>query len=155
MTTDNLCPIPSWTKKASPAVIKMKHQQPLNTGKPEISMAPLVDIVFLLLIFFMVTTVFPENDGLVIEKPSSENAAALSDTQVIIKLDQQGVAYMEERPVTRDDITRLLKIELSAKPQLMVTVHADRRATTEALISIIDAAKAGGAKQLGIATDEK
>jgi len=42
-----------------------------------------------------------------------------------------------------------------SKPHLMVTVHADRRATTEALISIINAAKAGGAKQLGIATDDK
>ncbi len=138
MSTDDLCPLPR-----------------LNTGKPEISMAPLVDIVFLLLIFFMVTTVFPENDGLVIEKPSSENAVALNDKQIIIKLSQQGIAYLEDRPVNTDDIKRLLKAELAKKPQLMVTVHADRRATTEALISIIDAAKAGGAKWLGIATDDK
>lgn len=127
----------------------------MNTGKPEISMAPLVDIVFLLLIFFMVTTIFPENDGLVIEKPSSESAAALSDEQIVIKLSHQGVAYLEDHPVTTDDIKRFLKTELIVKPHLMVTVHADRRATTEALIGIIDAAKAGGAKQLGIATDDK
>lgn len=138
MSTNNLCPIPT-----------------LNTGKPEISMAPLVDIVFLLLIFFMVTTVFPENDGLVIEKPSSENAAALNDEKIIIKLSEQGIAYLDNRAVTMDDIERLLKIELAEKPQQMVTVHADRRATTEALINVIDAAKAGGARQLGIATDAK
>ncbi len=138
MSTNNLCPMPT-----------------LNTGKPEISMAPLVDIVFLLLIFFMVTTVFPENDGLVIEKPSSENAAALSDEKIIIKLSQQGIAYLDNRAVTADDIERLLKIKLVRKPQQMVTVHADRRATTEALINVIDAAKAGGARQLGIATDAK
>ena len=138
MHTDDLCPLPK-----------------LNTGNPEISMAPLVDIVFLLLIFFMVTTIFPENDGLLIEKPSSENAAALSDEQIIIKLDRQGIAYLEGQPVTTDDIQRLLKAELAIKPQLSVTVHTDRRATTESLINIIDAAKAGGAKQLGIATDKK
>jgi len=127
----------------------------INTGKPEISIAPLVDIVFLLLIFFMVTTVFPENDGLLIEKPDSENAAALDNEHLVIKIDQQGIAYMEERPVTVDDIKRRLKAELSIKPQLAVTIHADRRATTESLIDVIDAAKAGGARQLGIATDEK
>ena len=138
MPVHELCPLPT-----------------LNTGKPEISMAPLVDIVFLLLIFFMVTTVFPDNDGLLIEKPSSENAAALTDEQIIIKLDQQGIAYMEGRAVSMDDIKRILKAELGIKPQLAVTIHADRRATTESLINTIDAAKAGGAKQLGIAADEK
>lgn len=138
MNSDDLCPIPE-----------------LNAGKPEISMAPLVDIVFLLLIFFMVSTVFPENEGLVIEKPRSENTAALSNEHIIIKLNQQGIAYLNDRVVTPDDIERLLKTELVSKPQRMVTVHADRRATTEALINVIDAAKAGGAKQLGIATDEK
>ncbi|NOY62430.1 MAG: biopolymer transporter ExbD [Gammaproteobacteria bacterium] len=138
MSTDNLCPMPA-----------------VHTGKPEISMAPLVDIVFLLLIFFMVTTVFPENDGLLIEKPSSENAAALNNEQLIIKLDRHGIAYMEEQPVTSDDIKRLLKDELAVKPQLAITIHADHRATTASLIDVLDAAKSAGAKQLGIATDEK
>lgn len=138
MRVDEICPMPK-----------------LNTGRPEISMAPLVDIVFLLLIFFMVTTVFPDNDGLLIEKPSSENAVALTDQQIIIKLDQQGIAYIKGQSVNADDIKRLLRSELAVKSHLAVTIHADRRATTEALINIIDAAKAGGAKQLGIATDEK
>ena len=138
MSVNDLCPIPT-----------------LNTGKPIISMAPLVDIVFLLLIFFMVTTVFPENDGLLIEKPLSENSASLGKESVIIKLDQKGDAFWEGKRVTADDIERLLKVELATNPYVMVTVHTDRRATTEALINIIDAAKSGGAKKLGIATDEK
>ena len=44
---------------------------------------------------------------------------------------------------------------VAVNPALSVTVHADRQATTESFINIIDAAKAAGAKQLGIATDEK
>jgi len=138
MAKDDPCPMPT-----------------LNTGSPEISMAPLVDIVFLLLIFFMVTTVFPENDGLLIEKPSAEYSGNLSNEPFIIKLDQHGTSYVKQQPVTTDDIKRLLHAELAIRPQTAVTVHADRRATTESLINIIDAAKAGGATQLGIATDEK
>jgi len=131
------------------------HTGKLNLGNPEISMAPLVDIIFLLLVFFMVTTVFPENNGLLIEKPNSENAATLPSEPIIIKLDRLGIAYLKDRPVTLEDITRLLKTESGSKPQLTVTVYADRRSTTASLINVIDAAKAGGATQLGIATDEK
>jgi len=127
----------------------------LNMGAPEISMAPLVDIVFLLLIFFMVTTVFPENNGLLIEKPTSENSASLSDKPFIIKLDQHGTAYVKNQAMTTEDIERWLRDELATKPQMAVTLLTDRRVTTEVLIRFIDAAKAGGANQLGIATDEK
>jgi len=128
---------------------------PLNTGKPEISMAPLVDIVFLLLIFFMVTTVFPENDGILIEKPTSENTASLADKNMVLKLDHNGLVYYKDVAVTFDDIKRLVKREIANNQDTSVIVHADKRATTEQLINVIDSAKSGGAKKLGIATDEK
>jgi len=137
MNTTNLCPIPT-----------------PDVGRPEISMAPLVDIVFLLLIFFMVTTIFPDNDGLLIEKPSSKNAAALSDDSLVITLDKQARVYIDGALVDTADVTRLIKAELITMPQLLVRVNADRRATTEALINVIDAAKAGGAQRLGIATND-
>jgi biopolymer transport protein ExbD len=126
-----------------------------QTGKPEISMAPLVDIVFLLLIFFMVATVFPENDGLIIEKPTSENTARLDDDNIVIKLDGKGELHYLGKAVTLSDIRRFLREELALRPDAVVIVHADRRATTESLIQVIDAGKAGGAKHLGIATDDK
>jgi len=126
-----------------------------NMGSPEISMAPLVDVVFLLLIFFMVTTVFPEDDGLLIESPSAESASSMKKSPFTIKLDQFGVFYIKDKTVTIDDIKRLVKAEVVNNPQLAVTVQADRRATTESLIHIIDAAKTAGATHLGIATDEK
>lgn len=127
----------------------------LGQHKPEITMAPLIDIVFLLLIFFMVTTVFPDNEGLVIEKPSSENTAKISRENIIIKLNKHGQLYFKDHLVNLEDIKRLLKEELITKPDSAVIIHADRRTTTESLIDVIDAAKSGGAKQLGIATDEK
>ena len=126
-----------------------------NTGKPEITMAPLVDIVFLLLIFFMVTTIFPDNEGLVIEKPASENAAPLENSNIVLKLDQQGVVYFKNREVDLSELEQLLKTELASKPDSNVILHADRRSTTESLVQVIDISKASGATRLGIATDEK
>jgi len=127
----------------------------LKIGKPEITMAPLIDIVFLLLIFFMVTTVFPENDGIVIEKPVSKNTARLQDKSMVLKLDANGQIYFNDIVVTLKDIKRLVAREININNNVSVIVHADKNSTTEQLIKVIDSAKSGGASQLGIATDEK
>ena len=126
-----------------------------NTGKPEITMAPLVDIVFLLLIFFMVTTIFPENDGLEIEKPASENSAPLNDNNIVLKLDQQGTVFFKNKKIVLTELKQLLENELAANPNSSVLLHADRRSTTESLVQVIDISKASGATQIGIATDDK
>jgi len=122
---------------------------------PEINMSPLVDVVFLLLIFFMVTTVFPDKDGIIIEKPESEHAVSLTDKNIIIKIDLNGKAYYQEKPVTINDLKRLLKGQLQINSDLPVIIQADKQTRTEALIEVIDAAKSSGAKQLGLAADEK
>ena len=125
----------------------------LNTGKPVISMAPLVDVVFLLLIFFMVTTVFPDQ-GLLIEKPRSENTAKLPGKHLEIKLDRNDHIFFRNTRVDITDVRRLLKEERMLRPELSVMLKADKAATTGALIALIDAAKASGAQLLGLATDD-
>ncbi len=126
-----------------------------DTGQPEITMAPLIDIVFLLLIFFMVTTVFPEDDGLMIEKPASTHAAELADKNILLKIDKTGQVYYKNSAVTLDDVKRIVSDELAMRPDAPVILHADRLTTTESLISVIDVSKSAGAKGLAIATDEK
>ena len=124
----------------------------LETGEPEITMAPLVDVVFLLLIFFMVTTVFPENRGMEIEKPESEFSEPLALKNVIFFLHQDGSVLFESRPVGLDDVTRLIKEQLAASPKTAVMLQVDKRATTQALIALMDACKSAGAKRVGIAS---
>ncbi len=136
----------------NPSVLSVPKPRP---GKPQIVMAPLIDIVFLLLIFFMVTTVFPEQSGLQIEKPESEHTALLTKKYIVIGVDQSGSLYYKNRPVDVQDLKRLLREDLQARPGSIVLVKADRRATTEALIRAMDAGKSSGAKQIGIATDDK
>lgn len=126
-----------------------------DTGNPEITMAPLIDIVFLLLIFFMVTTVFPEDDGLMIEKPASTHAAELIDENILLKIDKTGQVYYRNSAVTLDDVKRIVSDELAMRPDAPVVLHADKLTTTESLINVIDVSKSAGAKALAIATDEK
>lgn len=125
----------------------------LQAGKPEITMAPLIDIVFLLLIFFMVTTVFPDNRGLVIEKPETKQAESLPQEHITFVIDKDGSIFHKNASVSIDDVERLVREMLAAQPDTTVMLQVDKRASTEVLIKTMDACKLGGARQVGIATD--
>lgn len=138
MTSKNLNPI------ASPQ---------LDSGKPEITMAPLIDVVFLLLIFFMVTTVFPENRGLVIEKPETKISEPLAMKKMTFLVSPEGKVEFQNNLIDTNDIERLVRERLAFSPDTAVLLQVDKRASTGIFIKILDACKAGGAKQVGIATD--
>jgi len=127
----------------------------IQIKKPEINMSSLVDVVFLLLIFFMVTTVFPENSGVIIEKPASEQPSAMNKESIKVKINAGGDLFFQDKPLDIDDLKRVLKTAVENNETQTVVIHADKETKTEILVAVIDAAKASGAKQLGLATDEK
>jgi len=125
----------------------------MDAGKPEITMAPLIDVVFLLLIFFMVTTVFPENRGLIIEKPESKVSEPLAMKKMTFVISQEGKVEFQNREINAKDIERLVREQLNTAPDTAVLLQVDKRASTDIFIKVLDACKSGGAKQVGIATD--
>jgi len=126
----------------------------LEAGKPEITMAPLIDVVFLLLIFFMVTTVFPENRGLVIEKPESKVSEPLPIKKITFQVSEKGEVSFQDKAINVKDIERLVSEQLRVAADTAVLIQVDKRASTDIFIKILDACKAGGAKQVGIATNK-
>jgi len=122
-------------------------------GKPEITMAPLIDVVFLLLIFFMVTTVFPDNRGMEIEKPESEYSDSLQMKRILFTLNQDGGVLYQNQTIEMSDVSRLVKEQLNASPDTAVMLQVDKNAKTQSLISLMDACKSAGAKRVGIASE--
>jgi len=122
-------------------------------GKPEITMAPLIDVVFLLLIFFMVTTVFPDNRGMEIEKPESEYSDPLQMKRILFTLNQDGGVLYQNQSIEMSDVQRLVKEQLTASPDTAVMLQVDKNAKTQSLISLMDACKSAGAKRVGIASE--
>ncbi|MDH5300822.1 MAG: biopolymer transporter ExbD [Gammaproteobacteria bacterium] len=125
----------------------------LQAGNPEISMAPLIDVVFLLLIFFMVTTVFPENRGLVITPPESQAAEQLAMKKMTFFVAANGEVEFKGSIINVADIRRIVTEQLAAAPDTAVLVQIDKAASTEVFVSVLDACKLAGAKQVGIATN--
>lgn len=138
----------------------MKNHNPIQVpevqaGKPEITMAPLIDVVFLLLIFFMVTTIFPEDHALVIEKPESTANDELIAKKIQFIISQQGEVEFKQQRIEISDIEAIVRDQLRRDPATAVLIKIDKQATTELFIQVLDACKLAGAKQVGIATDAR
>lgn len=116
-------------------------------------MAPLIDVVFLLLIFFMVTTVFPEDHALVIEKPESSASDTLVAKKINFFVSKTGAVEFNKQPIKISDIETIVRNQLRIEPGTAVLIKIDKQAPTQLFIEVLDACKLAGAKQVGIATD--
>lgn len=119
---------------------------------PEIQIAPLIDCVFLLLIFFMSTTVFPETAGIEVEKPKAVTGKALPKEHMLLAVSSAGECFYGGRQRSLDEISEIIKAELAAKPGCAVIVQPDRKSLTDHLVRVLDTARKAGARNISIAT---
>ena len=124
----------------------------LETGaKSEIDISPLIDVVFILLIFFIVTTVFVEETGVEVQKPRAASQQDLERNSILIGVTRSGQVYYGGREIgvsgVRPVVSRLLK-----QDPMPVIIQADRDAPTEATISVLDEARLGGAPNVFVST---
>ena len=120
----------------------------METG---IDMSPLMDCVFILLIFFIVTTTFVEETGVEVDKPQAASASQLEKTSILIALTEKGEVVYGGRDICIAGVRPLVKRMLQKEP-VPVIVQADKAAPSGLMVRIIDEAKLGGAEKVSIAT---
>jgi len=120
----------------------------------EINISPLIDMVFLLLIFFVVTTAFIEETGVEVKKPTATSARVLEKKSILLAVTQEGKIYYGGREIglngVRGLIFRLLKEE-----QRPVIIIADENSKTGIVVDVIDECKLAGAKNVSIAAQRE
>jgi biopolymer transport protein ExbD len=134
--------------------MKPSLQERLNQDQPQgIDLSPLIDVVFILLIFFIVTTVFIKETGVEVEKPQAVTAQQLENDLILIAITADGQVVYDHNNIgvegVRSTVSALLLIQ--DRP---VVVQADRQVTTDLLVRVMDEAKLAGATSLNIATLE-
>jgi len=120
----------------------------------DVNMSPLIDCVFLLLIFFIVTTVFVEETGVEIQKPQAASAADLEKQSILIALTSDGRVMYGGREIGVAGVRGVVARQLREK-EAPVIILSDAEARTAALVDIIDEAKLAGARQVSIATGKE
>ncbi len=116
----------------------------------DINMSPLIDCVFLLLIFFIVTTVFVEETGVEIQKPQAASAQNLDKHSILIALTADGKVVFGGREIGVNGVRGIVARQLREK-ESPVIILADGDARTSPLVDVIDECKLAGAKQVSIA----
>jgi len=116
-------------------------------------MTPLVDMVFILLIFFLLTASFVQDAGIDVERPHSETRQSLEQDAIVVGLSRAGEVVFQGHRVGLGRLRALVERELGMQPGRGVVIVADRGCSVESLVDIIDAARAGGARRVAVATE--
>ena len=119
----------------------------------EVNMAPLIDCIFLLLIFFIVTTVFVKETGVTVDRPQAVSAQDMDRNSLQIALTDEGLVYYDGQSIPMDRVRGLVARQLRSK-KTPVIVIADQASRSGRLIELIDECKLAGAEQVSVATEK-
>ena len=122
-----------------------------SSVRADINLSPLIDMVFLLLIFFMVTTVFVEETGVEVQKPTAASAEQLDKNSIMIAVTEDGRIVYGGRDIGVNGV-RGLVARLLGTEAMPVIVLADQATEAGLVVDVIDECKLAGAKQVSIAT---
>jgi biopolymer transport protein ExbD len=120
-----------------------------ETGSIDIS--PLIDCVFILLIFFIVTTTFVEESGIEVDKPQSAAAVQLEKNSILIAVSASGEVVYGGREIGVAGVQPLVK-RMILKEDLPVIIQADQAVPAGLFVRVIDEAKLAGATKVSVAT---
>ncbi len=116
-----------------------------------INISPLIDIVFILLLFFVVTSVFIEETGVEVHKPDSKQSQSLDRKSIFIAIAANGSIHYGGQEIGLYGIGPTLA-KLALSPDQPVVIQADGQATTQVLIAALDEVKAAGIENVNVAT---
>jgi biopolymer transport protein ExbD len=130
----------------------MKRKNRGGLDEAEIDMTPMLDVTFIMLIFFIVTTSFAKEFGIDVNRPTASNQQTVKSSQVIgIELKENGEITMDNRIVDVAAVRANVERMRAAKPDAAVIIAVARGATTGMLVRVIDQAREAGAMNISVA----
>jgi biopolymer transport protein ExbD len=120
--------------------------------RTQLDVTPLIDVVFLLLIFFLLTSTYITRESIELNLPSSDTAAAAEDAPVVVGLDRENRLYIGDETVSAAELEARLARSLSGRSRKAVTLKADRSVELQSLLDVIDRIRSAGATELSLAT---
>ena len=131
--------------------MKFKRRVSLETGHLDI--APLIDVIFLLLIFFMLTSSFIFQPGIKINLPKALTSEVIQRENLILVVTKDNLLYINDRQVDNEELSS--RLEIAARELKPILIKADRKATLGRIVEVWDMCRAEGIEKINIATTQK
>jgi biopolymer transport protein ExbD len=122
-----------------------------NVPVRELNIAPLIDMVFILLIFFLVTTSFVKETGIEVNRPTAASAVSPNKATILIAVDADDRIFMDQREIDLRAVRANVERALAENPEGVVVVVADRASSTGTAIEVMDGCRMAGAQNVSLA----
>lgn len=126
-----------------------RHQRP--SDEAELDITPMLDIVFIMLIFFIVTTSFVKESGIAINTPQASSATDQENINIFIGITAEGEIWIDQRPVDPRSVRAIVARLHAEKPQGSVIIQSDEASTTRILVEVMDQVRLAGVDKIAIA----
>ncbi|MBD3824521.1 MAG: biopolymer transporter ExbD [Epsilonproteobacteria bacterium] len=126
-----------------------------KTEEASVDMSPLIDMVFILLIFFMVSSTFVKDMKLDLNRPGASSAQKASSKVIRVYIDNTGDTYVDGQPVKVWAIQAKVRDMLHTSTEKSVLVVTDETIAVEKLIEVVDQCRMAGAKDVAVATEKE
>lgn len=120
-----------------------------------LDIAPLIDIVFLLLVFFMLTSTFLVPEAIELDLPESRSASVIETTPIIVSLDQTGQLALNGKLIKLDKLRMAIEPLLKEDADSAITLKSDAHTEVQQLLKVLDEIRAAGGSNVALATTQK
>jgi len=121
----------------------------------ELDMTPMLDIVFIMLIFFIVTTSFVKESGVTVSTPQAQTAAQQENANIFIAITADGEVWIDRRPVDPRAVRTVVARLHADNPEGSVIIQSDEEAATRMLVEVMDQVRLAGIESIAIAADQR
>ncbi|EKE87613.1 ExbD/TolR family protein [Idiomarina xiamenensis] len=127
----------------------------IEEEEASIDMTPMLDVVFIMLIFFIVTASFVKEAGIDVNRPEASTAVQKDRANILVAISESNQVWINKRQVDIRAVQANIERLYAENPQGSVVIQADKMANTETLIKVMDASRAAGVFDVSIATQEE
>ena len=135
-------------------IMRQHFQNLVDEEEATIDMTPMLDVVFIMLIFFIVTASFVKEAGIDVNRPEAATAVKKDRANILVAISDTGEIWINKRRVDARAVQANIERLHAENPQGTVVIQADKQATTETLIKVMDASRAAGVYDVSIAAQE-
>jgi len=120
----------------------------------EINLTPMLDVVFIMLIFFIVTASFIKEAGIQVERPDAPTADKQEDAAILIAISANDEIWIDRKEMDPRAVRGMIERLHAENPKGSIVIQADEESTNEMLVIVLEAAKQAGVANVAIATDD-
>ena len=131
-----------------------RNKQAAAEDEAQIDLTPMLDVVFIMLIFFIVTASFIKEAGIDVDKPAAATAVVQEKASILIAIDADNKIWINRRQVDIRSVRSIIERLHAENPKGTVVIQADKESKNDALVQVMDASRRAGVFDIALAAND-